>query len=151
MSASLATPPQPDEAAEAAARRALAELVANGDLDRLVALARTFGGAADALSDDIVGRLAETATNALVLIDRVTRTGLADRLVGLADQWERSNLITDLLTALDRASADQAAGAKPAGGLSGLWQLLRRPETQAALGFGVAVLEHLRALRAVKR
>ena len=40
---------------------ALAQLVENGDLDRLVALARTFGAAQDAMTDEMVSRLAETA------------------------------------------------------------------------------------------
>ncbi len=40
---------------------ALAALVENGDLDRLVRLARVYGAAEDALTDDIVGRVADTA------------------------------------------------------------------------------------------
>jgi uncharacterized protein YjgD (DUF1641 family) len=129
---------------------AIAALVENGDLDRLVALARVAGGVSDAMSDDIVTRLAETASNALVLIDRITRSGLADRLVALADQVERSNLLADLLQALERAAADDAGKPRPAGGIGGLWQVLREPETQAALRYAATTLGHFRALRSAR-
>ena len=130
---------------------AIAALVENGDLERLVALARLIGGMSDALSDDIVTRLAETAGNALVLIDRLTRSGLADRLVVLADTVERSNLLADLMQALERAATDDAGKPRPAGGLGGLWQVLKDPETQAALRYATTALAYFRASRAGKR
>ncbi len=129
---------------------AIAALVENGDLDRLVALARLIGGMSDALSDDIVTRLAETVGNALVLIDRLTRGGLADRLVVLADTVERSNLLADLMQALERAAADDAGKPRPAGGLGGLWQVLKDPEIQAALRYAASALAHFRASRAAR-
>lgn len=129
---------------------AIATLVENGDLDRLVALARLIGGMSDALSDDIVSRLAETAGNALVLIDRLTRSGLADRLVVLADLVERSNLLADLMQALERAAADDAGKPRPTGGFGGLWQVLKNPETQAALRYAATALAHFRASRAAR-
>ncbi len=129
---------------------ALTALVGNGDLELLVALARLVGGVSDAMSDDIVTRLAETASNALVLIDRVTRSGLADRLVTLADQVERSNLLADLLQALERAAADDAGKPRPAGGIGGLWHVLTSAETQAALRYAATTLGHFRTLRAAR-
>ncbi|MDE2007566.1 MAG: DUF1641 domain-containing protein [Rhodospirillales bacterium] len=120
-----------DAPTRAAVERALASLVESGDLDRLVALARIAGGAADALSDDIVARLAGLAADALVLIDRATRTGL----------------VTDLLGALDAAAAEARVAPRPAGGIGGLWQLLRQPETQAALGFAASALRRFQAAR----
>ncbi len=129
----------------AAALPAIAALVGSGDLERLVSLARVAGGAADALSDDIVTRLAETASNALVLIDRVTRSGLADRLVALADTVEASGLPARLVAAVEAATRRERDLPRPAGGLGGLWQLLRDPETQASLRFALSVLGALRA------
>ncbi len=128
----------------AAALPAIAALVSSGDLERLVALARVAGAMGDAMSDDIVTRLAETATNALVLIDRVTRSGLADRLVTLADTLEASGLPARLVAAVETAAARERGLPRPAGGIGGLWQLLRDPDTQAALRFGLAVLGALR-------
>src|SRR5690349_17776234 len=60
---------------------AISQLVANGDLERLVALARTYGAAQDAMTDEMVTRLAGTAAESLSLMDRLNRAGL-DRLVG---------------------------------------------------------------------
>ena len=40
---------------------AISRMVENGDLDRVVDLARLMGTASDVVTDDIVGRLAETA------------------------------------------------------------------------------------------
>ncbi len=128
----------------AAALPAIAALVSSGELERLVALARVAGAVGDAMSDDIVTRLAETATNALVLIDRVTRSGLADRLVTLADALEASGRPARLVAAVETAAARERGLPRPAGGIGGLWQVLRDPDTQAALRFGLAVLGALR-------
>jgi len=59
---------------------AIAELVHNGDLDRLVRLARVYGSAEDALTDEMIGRLTETVGGGLDLLDRVNRSNLADAL-----------------------------------------------------------------------
>ena len=115
----------------AGVERTVAALLEAGDLDRLVALARIAGGAADMLSDDIIARLAEIAGEALVLIDRLARSVLAERLVTLAD-------------AVDRAALREQAASAPAGGLGGLWRILRDPASQAALRFALAVLGELR-------
>jgi uncharacterized protein YjgD (DUF1641 family) len=112
----------------AAALPALAALAGSGDLERLVALARVAGGVGDALSDDLVTRLAETATSALLLIDRLTRAGLGERLV----------------TAVEAAARRERGLTRPAGGIGGLWQVLRDPDAQAALRFGLAVLGGMR-------
>ena len=124
---------------------AIAALVENGDLERLVALARLIGGMSDALSDDIVTRLAETAGNALVLIDRVTRSGLADRLVALADAAEGSRLVDHLLAAMAAAAADSRQAPPSQGGIGGLWHLLKQPQTQSALAYAISVVNHFRA------
>jgi uncharacterized protein YjgD (DUF1641 family) len=129
----------------AGALPAIAALVETGDLERLVGLARIAGGVGDALSDDIVSRVAETAGNALVLIDRVTRSGLADRLVALADAAESSRLIDHLLTAMTAAAAETSKAPPPQGGIGGLWHLLKQPQTQSALTYVISVVNHFRA------
>ena len=50
---------------------AIAELVENGDLERLVRLARVFGSAEDALTDEMIARLSETAAGGMDLLDQV--------------------------------------------------------------------------------
>ena len=128
----------------AGALPAIAALVETGDLERLVGLARIAGGVGDALSDDIVSRVAETAGNALVLIDRVTRSGLADRLVALADAAEGSRLVDHLLAAMAAAAADSRQAPPSQGGIGGLWHLLKQPQTQSALAYAISVVNHFR-------
>ncbi len=53
----------------------LAKLVQNGDLERIVHLARVVGSAQDALTDDMVGRLSQTVSNGLDLMDQIGRAG----------------------------------------------------------------------------
>ena len=77
----------------------LANMVKSGDLERVAGMVRLVGSAQDALTDDIVSRMAHTAAGGLDLLDQVNRSGVAaalpaitalvnngdlDRLVGLA-------------------------------------------------------------------
>ena len=114
---------------------AISQLVANGDLERLVALARTYGAAQDAMTDEMVTRLAATAAESLSLMDRLNRAGL-DRLVGsierLADVLERT------MGALESANQEMKAQPAAAGGAGGLWALMRSPENQETLRFLLA-------------
>jgi uncharacterized protein YjgD (DUF1641 family) len=117
-----------------AALPAISQLVANGDLERLVHLARTYGAAQDAMTDEMVGRLAETVAESLSLIDRMHRAGL-DRLVG---NIERLGVVLEAtMNAFEAAKRDSAA--QPAGGgIGGLWRLLGDPENQESLRFMLA-------------
>jgi uncharacterized protein YjgD (DUF1641 family) len=114
---------------------ALAQLVANGDLDRLVALARTYGAAQDAMTDEIVTRMADTMGASLSLMDRLNRAGV-DRLIGLLER---------VVGALDAATREASEKPAAAGGFGGLWQLLRDPENQEALRFMLALGRGLRS------
>jgi uncharacterized protein YjgD (DUF1641 family) len=119
----------------AGALPALSQLVANGDLERLVALARTYGAAQDALTDEMVSRLAGTMAESLSLMDRLNRAGL-DRLIGsierLADVLERT------MGALEAANKEMASQPAASGGFGGLWALMRSPENQDTLRFLLA-------------
>ena len=122
---------------------AVGALVENGDLDRIVELARLVAGAQDAMTDDMIVRLAGVAAHGLELVERVTRTGLADQLLALAAHLERSGLAPDLFNAVDQAAREVAAAPPPKGGvagLMGLFTLMRKPETQQAIHFAVALL-----------
>ncbi len=134
---------------------ALAELVNNGDLDRLARLARVYTAAEDSLSDEMVGRLAETVTEGMSLLDRVSRGG-AGRLVEMlahleasgdlkriADTLprlvERMEMLDALLHAFQASCATTTRQPKSAGGFGGLWGLMRDPENQDALRFLINV------------
>ena len=114
---------------------AISQLVANGDLDRLVALARTYGAAQDAMTDEMVARLAETVAESLSLIDRMNRAGL-DRLVGSIERL--AFVLERTMSALDAASREMSAQPAAGGGFGGLWQLMRQPENQETLRFLLA-------------
>jgi uncharacterized protein YjgD (DUF1641 family) len=119
----------------AGALPAISQLVANGDLDRLVALARTYGAAQDAMTDEMVARLAETAAESLSLIDRMNRAGL-DRLIGSIERL--AVMLERTMGALDAASRELGAQPAAGGGFGGLWQLMRQPENQETLRFMLA-------------
>ena len=125
----------------AAALPAISQLVANGDLERLVALARTYGAAQDAMTDEMVGRLAETVSESLSLMDRLHRAGL-DRLVGSIERL--AGVLEQTMAALEAAKRDVAAAPKTAGGFGGLWSLLRDPENQESLRFLLAFAREFR-------
>ncbi|MCL4848881.1 MAG: hypothetical protein KJ066_20205 [Acidobacteria bacterium] len=139
---------------------ALAEMVHNGDLQRLVKLARVYGSAEDALTDEMVGRLTETVGNGLSLLDRFARGG-ADRVIGILERLESSGALQklaetlpDLVERMTRVQAMLAAIESAAqrtsrlpparGGLGGMWALMREPEAQDTLRFLLAVGKELR-------
>jgi len=135
-----------------------------GEIGHLVDAAR------DALSDEMVGRLSATMTDAIALLDRLTRGG-ADRLIDLAEQFERLersgalqklsdslpalvegvSRIQPLLDAIDAAA--RRTGAQPAsrGGLRALLALVREPQFQDTMRFLLAVGEELRSARSATR
>ncbi|MEZ5926689.1 MAG: hypothetical protein R3D57_20160 [Hyphomicrobiaceae bacterium] len=128
---------------------ALTALVENGDLDRLIQLARVYAAAQDSLSDEIITRVAETSSEALSLFDRFNRGGGA-QLVALVESLEASGgleklavflpriigkleAIDRMLGALESASAATAKGTHARGGLGGLMALLRDKDNQDSL------------------
>ncbi len=140
---------------------AIAELVNNGDLDRLARLARLYASAEDALTDDMVHRLADTAAEGLSLLDRLNRGG-AGRMVEMLARMEASGslkriadalprllerleLLESLLHAIEGAGAASAKAPKSAGGVGGLWSLVREPESQDALRYLIEVGKSVRS------
>src|SRR5450759_167485 len=79
----------------------LAQMVNNGDLERLVQLARVYSSAEDALTDEMVGRIAETVGEGLSLLDRLGRGG-AGRLVEMMEHMEASGALERVATTLPK-------------------------------------------------
>jgi hypothetical protein len=130
---------------------ALVELVDNGDLARLVKLARLYSAAEDAVTEEMVGRLAETVGAGLSLLDRLSRGG-GERIVAMLERLEangalekmavtlpkvleRLDQVQALLECIERAAtiSDQAPPA--AGGVGPLFRTMRDKETQDTLAF----------------
>ncbi|MCC7059466.1 MAG: DUF1641 domain-containing protein [Burkholderiaceae bacterium] len=139
---------------------ALAEMLNNDDLQRLVKLARVYGSAEDALTDEMVGRLTETVGNGLSLLDRFARGG-ADRVIGILESLDRSGALQqfsdtlprlterlarmqDMLGAIETAATATRRLPPSRGGVGGLWQLMRDPDSQDTLRFLLAVGKELR-------
>jgi len=139
---------------------ALAQMVNNGDLERLVALARVYGSAEDALTDETVGRLAETIGEGISLVDRASRGG-AGRIVDVMERMESSGALERLAVVLpkflerldamekmlqcfDAATAEVEKMPAPSGGIGGMWRLLRDPESLRSLQFLLSLGKHLR-------
>lgn len=139
---------------------ALARLVENGDLERIAQLARLYSAAQDALTDEMVGRIAETFGNGLALLDRLNRGG-AESLVGMIESLhatgalqrlattlpqllERMTMIQDMCQAVDDAAAASRSARPPRGGLRSLARLMRDPEAQSTLRFLLDVGRKLR-------
>ncbi len=146
---------------------AIASLVENGDLDRLVRLARLYGSAEDALTDDMISRVAETVADGLTTLDRFNRGG-AGKLVGILERMnasgtldrlaetlprlvDRMEQVDKLLAALESADASFAQKDRSRGGIGGLFKILSDRENQDALhyliGLGKALRNSSRPIR----
>ncbi|MBU2764897.1 hypothetical protein HAP94_01485 [Acidithiobacillus ferrivorans] len=125
----------------------LSALVENGDLERIVQLARMVGAAQDSMSDEMVTRMAGMASDVMCLLDRATRTGLMDRLLAVAEKMDQEHILTDFLRSLAGATEEAATIPAPKGGISGLWDLMKQPETQQTVQFLMLLGKHFRSCR----
>jgi uncharacterized protein YjgD (DUF1641 family) len=138
----------------------LTRLVENGDLQRIVDIARTVAAAEDAMNDDMVGRVAQMGAEALSVIDRLNRSGV-ERLIDLLDRLNNSgslDILADKLPSMikhidmvDQLAGCLNAGAEdarqlppPPGGLMAMLHLMGDAENQAALQFLMSVGKRMR-------
>jgi Protein of unknown function (DUF1641) len=129
----------------------LVELVDNGDLHRLTKLARLYSSAEDAVTEEMVGRLSETVGNGLSLLDRLSRGG-GERIVAMLERLEntgalekmaatlprileRLEQVHSMLECIEHAVAQSEKMPRAAGGVGGLWRMMKDPETQDTLNF----------------
>lgn len=139
---------------------AIAQLVNDGDLDRLVQLARIYGSMQDAMTEEMVGRLSETVGAGITLLDRFNRGG-ADRLLQILERLEASGaleraarvlpLLADRMEMLERmlhcfeAATHESDGTAPEqGGVGGLWSLFKDAESQRSLRFFMILARQMR-------
>ncbi|MDD5177035.1 MAG: hypothetical protein PHQ05_11505 [Sterolibacterium sp.] len=129
----------------------LARMVADGDLERMAQLARVYGSAQDVLTDEMIGRFAETMGEGLSLLDRLHRGGGAVRLVEMLERLETSGaleriaiglpilvdrleMVVNMFMCMEEAAAK--AKQQPAtGGFGGIWRMLTDVQTQQTLRF----------------
>ena len=152
---------QVNRAGLARAIPALAQLVHSGDLERMVQLARLYGSAQDALTDEMVGRIADTVGSGLLLVDRFNRGG-AEPLLQVLEHLHASGALERiaralplLLQRLDQVErmlhcVEQAARAveqapQPSGGFGALWSMVTDADNQASLRFLMQLGRELRS------
>jgi len=139
---------------------ALADLVRNGDLDRLVKLGRLYSSMEDALTEEMIGRLAEMMGNAMTLLDRFSRGGavhIVDLLEKLQSSGEleriagvlpeiatRLEVVNGLLQCVESATVASEKAPRSPGGFGTTWRLMNDPENQDTLRFMLAVGKQLR-------
>lgn len=136
----------------------LTRLVADGDIERLAQLARVYGAAQDALSDEMVGRLTEAVGEGLSLLDRLNRGG-AGRLVEMLAKLEASGsleriavllptfvdrieMVGGLLESMETA-AQQAEAERTDGGVLAMYRMLTDARTQETLRFMLALGQNM--------
>lgn len=115
----------------------IACLVENGDLERLVGLARLFGAVEDSVTDDIVCRLSGVMTELASLVDKLARNEGVQRLIDVLGQEEVQTALVGLLGAAATASSEAAKAPPSRGGIGGMFSLMTDPATQDAMRFMV--------------
>ena len=99
-------------------------------VDSLVEMLNLLASAKDAMSDEIVTRLARTASEGMTLLDRITRNEGVMRLLQVLDRPESQYMLISLADALAKMSRELATAPPAKGGILGLVQLARTPGTQ---------------------
>ena len=139
---------------------ALVQLVESGDLARLVKLARLYSSAEDAVTEEMVGRLAETIGGGMSLLDRLNRGG-GERVVAMLERLEHSGALEKMantmprvldrleqvhtmLECIEHAATESARAPHSTGGLGPLWRMVKDPETQDSLNFLMLLGKQLR-------
>jgi uncharacterized protein YjgD (DUF1641 family) len=102
-------------------------------VDSLVEMINLLAAVKDAMSDEIVTRLARTVSEGMTLLDRLTRNEGLMRLLQVLDHPESQYLLLSLSDALAAMSRDLATAPPAKGGVMALYRLARQPGTQEGL------------------
>jgi uncharacterized protein YjgD (DUF1641 family) len=103
------------------------------ELHQLAEMAQLVTAARDALSDDIISRLAGAMSEGLNLLDRLTRNEGLMRLLQVLDRQESQQLLLAMSDAIHMTSRDIVVNAPAVGGLACLMRIVRDPGTQEGL------------------
>lgn len=107
--------------------------MATEDLQRLVEFAQLVTAGRDAMSDEIVTRLAGAMSEGLTLLDRLTRNEGLMHLLKVLDRQETQYLLVALSDAIHAASQEIPAAPPATGGLACMLRVARDPGTQEGL------------------
>lgn len=107
--------------------------VNDNDLERIAELASLVAAAQDALTDDMVNRLAAAFSEGIMLLDRLTRNEGLMSLLQVLDTPEIQQLLIGLTDGLTQMSREFATTPPSKGGLVGIMRLASEPGTQEGL------------------
>ena len=116
----------------------LARMAQNGDLERIAQLARLVGTAQDALTDEMVGRLAEMVSGGMTLLDQVNRNGAA-RLINILTRLETVEALLEGV----QAAAQSVERQPPPAGRRGIWKMITDRDNHKVMHFFMAVGKEL--------
>lgn len=119
------------------------DAMSNDDLQRLVEFAQLVTAARDAMSDDIVSRLAGAFSEGMTLLDRMTRNEGLMRLLQVLDRRESQNFLIALADAIHESSQEISASPPAAGGLGCTVRVVRDPGTLEGLRLLSLIGKHL--------
>lgn len=109
------------------------EDISNEELKGLIEIANLVGAARDAMSDEIVTRIAGTMSEGLNLLDRLTRNEGLMKLLQVLDRPDSQNLLIAFSEAINSTSQDIAAAPPAKGGLGCMMRVARDPGTQEGI------------------
>ncbi|MBI1421860.1 MAG: hypothetical protein GC149_00250 [Gammaproteobacteria bacterium] len=113
------------------------------DLAQLSEFATLVTSARDALSDEIVSRVASALSEGITLLDRLTRNEGLMRLLQVLDRDDCQFLLVGLADALTATSREIATAAPARGGMGEIVRLMRQPGTQEGLRVLSLLGEHI--------
>jgi hypothetical protein len=119
------------------------DAMSNEDLQRLVEFAQLVTAARDAMSDEIVHRLAGAFSEGMTLLDRLTRNEGLMRLLQVLDRQESQNFLIALSDAIRETSQELSAAPPAAGGLGCAVRVVRDPGTPEGLRLLSLIGKHL--------
>lgn len=109
------------------------ETVNEGNLEGLAELGTIVAAAKDAMTDDMVSRLASAMSEGITLLDRLTRNEGLVHLLRELDRPENQQFLISLSNAFTAASRDIATAPPAKGGFIGVCKLGCNPGTQEGL------------------
>jgi len=115
----------------------------NDNLDALTELSSLVAAAQDALTDDMVSRLAGAFSEGMTLLDRLTRNEGVVHLLRELDRPENQRFLISLSNAFTAASREIAAAPPAKGGVVGICKLGCNSGTQEGLRLVSLIGEHL--------
>ena len=126
--------------------------LAGQNLDKLIELAAAISSAQDAMTDDIVTRLASAIGEGITLLDRLTRNEGLMYFLQVLGRPECEDLLIGLSNALVATSQDISDTTPAQGGYGSLLKLARDPGAQEGIRLMALFSEHLaQSLREVNR